>query len=141
MQTPAEIAALWTAVFLGGVVSGFSGFAFSAAAGAILLHVFEPMAAVPLMMFCSIASQTMSLITVHRLIRWGELAPLLTGGTAGAAVSVPFMAAIEARSFRIGFGVCLARSPARSVSICFKVSWWRFRRWDSHVHRHRCLLK
>ena len=48
MQTPAEIAALWTAVFLGGVVSGFSGFAFSAAAGAILLHVFEPMAAVPL---------------------------------------------------------------------------------------------
>ena len=121
MQTPAEIAVLWTAVFLGGVVSGFSGFAFSAAAGAILLHVFEPMAAVPLMMFCSIASQTMSLITVRRLIRWGELAPLLTGGTAGAAVSVPFMAAIEARSFRIGFGICLAgyalymllRSPAR----------------------------
>ena len=211
MQTPGEIAALWTAVFLGGVVSGFCGFAFSAAAGAILLHVFEPMAAVPLMMFCSVTSQTMSLITVHRLIRWGELAPLLTGGTAGAAVSVPFMAAIEARSFRIGFGVCLASyalymllrqptrvkmhavhsaahfvigfvagvvgglpampgallvvwcelrglskenqralvqpfiiaiqviaiglllllSPARSVSICFNVWRWRFRRWDS----------
>ena len=35
---------LSTAVFLGGVVSGFSGFAFSAAAGAILLHVFAPIA-------------------------------------------------------------------------------------------------
>ena len=70
MQASAEIAALTTAVFLGGVVSGFSGFAFSAAAGAILLHVFEPIAAIPLMMFCSIASQTMSLIKVHRFIRW-----------------------------------------------------------------------
>src|SRR6266702_3787526 len=158
MQAPAELAALSTAVFLGGVVSGFSGFAFSAAAGAILLHVFEPIAAVPLMMFCSIASQTMSLITVNRLIRWRELAPLLIGGTAGAAVAVPFMAAIEPRTFRIGFGVCLAScalyrkrtnarwcnpsslrsrflpsgysafSPALSVSICFNVSWWRFRR-------------
>lgn len=108
MQTSAEIAALTTAVFLGGVVSGFSGFAFSAAAGAILLHVFEPIAAVPLMMLCSIASQTMSLITVYRLIRWRELVPLLIGGIAGAAVAVPFLAAIEPRSFRVGFGICLA---------------------------------
>jgi uncharacterized protein len=108
MQTSAEIAALTTAVFLGGVVSGFSGFAFSAAAGAILLHVFEPIAAVPLMMFCSIASQTMSLMTVYRLIRWRELVPLLIGGIAGAAVAVPFLALIEPRSFRIGFGICLA---------------------------------
>ena len=108
MHTAAEIAALSTAVFLGGVVSGFSGFAFSAAAGAILLHVFEPIAAIPLMMFCSIASQTMSLITVYRAVRWRELAPLLGGGLAGAAVVVPFMAAIEPGPFRIGFGVFLA---------------------------------
>jgi uncharacterized membrane protein YfcA len=108
MQASAEIAALTTAVFLGGVVSGFSGFAFSAAAGAILLHVFEPIAAIPLMMFCSIASQTMSLITVNRLIRWRELAPLLIGGMAGAAVAVPFLAAVAPRPFRIGFGVFLA---------------------------------
>jgi uncharacterized protein len=108
MQASAEIAALATAVFLGGVVSGFSGFAFSAVAGAILLHVFEPIAAVPLMMLCSIASQTMSLVTVYRFIRWRELAPLLIGGIAGAALAVPFLAIIEPASFRIGFGVCLA---------------------------------
>ncbi len=89
MQAPVELAMLSTAVFLGGLVSGFSGFAFSAAAGAILLHVFEPIAAIPLMMFCSIASQTMSLVKVYRLIRWRELAPLLIGGMAGAAVAVP----------------------------------------------------
>jgi len=107
MQASAEIAALASAVFLGGVVSGFSGFAFSAAAGAVLLHVFEPIAAIPLMMLCSIASQAMSLVTVYRFIRWRELAPLLLGGLAGAAVAVPFLAAIEPRPFRIGFGVFL----------------------------------
>jgi len=108
MQAPVELAMLSTAVFLGGLVSGFSGFAFSAAAGAILLHVFEPIAAIPLMMFCSIASQTMSLVKVYRLIRWRELAPLLIGGMAGAAVAVPFMATVHPHAFRIAFGVFLA---------------------------------
>jgi uncharacterized protein len=108
MQGPVELAMLSTAVFLGGVVSGFSGFAFSAAAGAILLHVFEPIAAIPLMMFCSIASQAMSLVKVYRFIRWREVAPLLIGGMAGAAVAVPFMASIHPHLFRIAFGVFLA---------------------------------
>ena len=108
MQAPVEFAMLSTAVFLGGLVSGFSGFAFSAAAGAILLHVFEPIAAIPLMMFCSIASQTMSLVKVYRLIQWRELAPLLIGGMAGAAVAVPLMAAVHPHSFRIAFGLFLA---------------------------------
>src|SRR5262249_51792510 len=107
MQAPVELAMLSTAVFLGGLVSGFSGFAFSAAAGAIL-HVFEPIAAIPLMMFCSIASQTMSLVKVYRLIQWRELAPLLIGGMAGAAVAVPLMAGVNPHSFRIAFGVFLA---------------------------------
>jgi uncharacterized membrane protein YfcA len=108
MQAPVEFAMLSTAVFLGGLVSGFSGFAFSAAAGAILLHVFEPIAAIPLMMFCSIASQSMSLVKVYRLIRWRELAPLLIGGMAGAAVAVPLMATVHPHSFRIAFGLFLA---------------------------------
>jgi uncharacterized membrane protein YfcA len=42
----AYLAALMLAVFLGGVVSGFAGFAFSAVAGAILLHFLKPMQAI-----------------------------------------------------------------------------------------------
>ena len=52
----AYLAALMLAAFLGGVVSGFAGFAFSAVAGAILLHFLKPMQAIPLMMLCSIAA-------------------------------------------------------------------------------------
>ena len=43
-------------VFAGALVSGAAGFAFSAVAGAMLLHVLPPLEAVPLMMICSIAS-------------------------------------------------------------------------------------
>ena len=41
---------LSVAVFAGAFVSGLSGFAFSAVAGAILLRVFQPLEAVPPMM-------------------------------------------------------------------------------------------
>src|SRR5207237_350301 len=41
---------LSVAVFFGAFVSGLAGFAFSAVAGAILLHVLQPLEAVPLMM-------------------------------------------------------------------------------------------
>ena len=40
-------------IFAGAVVSGLVGFAFSAVAGAFLLHVLPPTDAVPLMMACS----------------------------------------------------------------------------------------
>src|SRR3954453_4288889 len=41
---------LSAAAFSGALVSGFAGFAFSAVAGSVLLRVFPPMEAVPLMM-------------------------------------------------------------------------------------------
>jgi hypothetical protein len=49
------------AAFSGAVVSGLAGFAFSAVAGAILLHLMPPIEAVPLMMACSILVQVTSL--------------------------------------------------------------------------------
>jgi uncharacterized protein len=52
---------LSAAVFAGAFVSGLAGFAFSAVAGAILLHAFSPLEAVPLMMACSIGVQATSL--------------------------------------------------------------------------------
>ena len=45
---------LSVAVFAGAFVSSLAGFAFSAVGGAILLRIFQPMEAVPLMMACSI---------------------------------------------------------------------------------------
>src|SRR5258708_40043772 len=67
---------LSAAVFLGSLVSGFAGFAFSAVAGAILLHVLPPMEAVPLMMLCSVAVQAANLWALRQNIQWKESLPL-----------------------------------------------------------------
>ncbi len=63
---------LSVAVFLGAFVSGFAGFAFSAAAGGILLHTLLPMEAVPLMMACSVGVQATNLWALRREIQWKE---------------------------------------------------------------------
>jgi uncharacterized protein len=60
---------LSVAVFAGAFVSSLAGFAFSAVAGAILLRIFQPMEAVPLMMACSIGQ------------RWRAVAQQPAGGS------------------------------------------------------------
>jgi uncharacterized membrane protein YfcA len=103
-----EHLALCLAVFFGGVVSGFAGFAFSAVAGAILLHFLEPMLAIPLMMLCSIASQITSLSVMSRCIAWREIVPLLIGGAAGVPIALHLMTLMQPDIFRTAFGIFLA---------------------------------
>ena len=97
--------ALATAVFLGGLVSGFSGFAFSAAAGAILLHFLPPMQAIPLMMICSIATQATSVLLVRKHVVWTDVMPLLIGGAAGLPIALFLLTRMEPRTFAIAFGL------------------------------------
>ena len=99
--------ALATAVFFGGLVSGFSGFAFSAAAGAILLHFLPPMQAIPLMMICSIATQAVSMLMVRKFVVWSDLTPLLIGGVAGLPVALFLLTLMEPKAFRVAFGIFL----------------------------------
>jgi uncharacterized membrane protein YfcA len=58
------------AVFSGAFVSGLAGFAFSAVAGGILLHVLQPLEAIPLMMACSIGVQATNLWALRKTIEW-----------------------------------------------------------------------
>src|SRR5262249_41463532 len=85
----------------------FSGFAFSAVAGVILLHFLEPLLAIPLMMCCSIASQISSLTSIRRFVRWRESAPLLVGGAAGVPIALYFLTLTNAHVFRIVVGIFL----------------------------------
>src|SRR5215467_10091113 len=57
---------LYAGVLAGAVVAGLAGFAFSAVAGAMLLHVLPSSEAVPLMMACSIMIQGAGLLTLRR---------------------------------------------------------------------------
>jgi uncharacterized protein len=99
-------------VFAGAVVSGFTGFAFSAVAGAVLLHVLPPSEAVPLMMVCSVLVQSISLVTLRRQIQWRASAVFVAGGLLGLPPALYLLLHADPALFRIGFGCLLAAYAA-----------------------------
>ena len=99
---------LSAAIFAGAFVSGLAGFAFSAVAGAILLHVFPPLEAVPLMMACSVGVQGASLWALRKTIQWKGSLALILGGLLGIPVALYLLQNSDTRTFRIGFGLVVA---------------------------------
>lgn len=95
-------------VFAGAVVSGFTGFAFSAVAGAVLLHALPPSEAVPLMMICSILVQSVCLVSLRRHIQWRGSLMLVAGGLFGLPPALYVLLHADPTSFRIGFGLFLS---------------------------------
>src|SRR5260370_39898830 len=88
MSDIASYLVLSGAVFAGAVVSGLAGFAFSAVAGAILLHLMPPIEAVPLMMACSILVQVTSLVALQRGVQWKRGLILAGSGLFGSVPAV-----------------------------------------------------
>jgi uncharacterized protein len=103
-----SFALLSAAVFLGAFVSGLAGFAFSAVAGAILLHTRLPMEAVPLMMACSIGVQATNLWALRKDIQWKQSLVLVFGGLLGVPIAVWLLQTTDARTFREVFGLAVA---------------------------------
>src|SRR5215469_16610299 len=96
------------AMFLGGFVSGISGFAFSAVAGAILLQFYVPTFAVPLMAASALVAQLYGLINLRASMEWRKGLPLIVGGVFGIPLGLLALRASDPHVFRIGFGVFLA---------------------------------
>src|SRR6266478_3709803 len=96
---------LSAAVFFGAFVSGLAGFAFSAVAGAILLHMFQPLEAIPLMMACSVGVQAANLWALRKSIRWKESLILVLGGLLGVPVALWLLHRADARTFQQVFGL------------------------------------
>jgi uncharacterized membrane protein YfcA len=99
-------------LFLAGVVSGLSGFAFSAVA-ACILWLLPPLQAVPLIMLLSVCNQ---LVSVGRLRKEmvlrgtteheGALA-YIAGGVVGVPVGLGLLQTLPSRSFAGGLGLFL----------------------------------
>jgi uncharacterized membrane protein YfcA len=108
MTDPASYFLLSAAVFAGAFVSGLAGFAFSAVAGAILLHVFQPLEAVPLMMACSVGVQAANLWALRKSIQWEGSLVLIVGGLIGIPIALYLLHNADTRTFRMGFGLLVA---------------------------------
>jgi uncharacterized membrane protein YfcA len=99
---------LSAAVFAGAFVSGLAGFAFSAVAGAILLRVFQPLEAVPLMMACSVGVQAVNLWALRRNIQWRGSLFLIVGGALGIPIAVYLLQTTDTHVLRTGFGLIVS---------------------------------
>lgn len=99
---------LSAAVFAGGFVSGLAGFAFSAVAGGILLHVLLPLEAVPLMMACSVGVQAANLLALRKTLQWKGSLVLIAGGSLSVPIAVYLLQNVDTGTFRTGFGVLVA---------------------------------
>jgi uncharacterized membrane protein YfcA len=99
---------LSVAVFAGAFVSSLAGFAFSAVAGAILLRIFQPMEAVPLMMACSIGVQAANLWALRRNIQWEGSLLLIIGGALGIPIAIYLLQNADTHALRIAFGIIVA---------------------------------
>jgi uncharacterized membrane protein YfcA len=96
------------AVFAGAFVSGLSGFAFSAVAGAVLLHVFPPIEAVPLMMACSITVQAANLFALRKSMQWKTSLVFIAGGLLGIPIAIYLLQNADTATLRLGFGILVS---------------------------------
>ena len=97
-----------TIILLAAMVSSTVGFAFSAIAGAMIVHyVPNGVEAVQTMMTASIGIQAYSVAGLWRSIRWARCAPFILGGLAALPVGIVLLLHLEPRAYALAIGAAL----------------------------------
>jgi uncharacterized membrane protein YfcA len=114
-------------VFAAAGLSSIGGFAFSALCGALLLHVMAPVAAVQLMMVCSIGIQSLSVFALRAATDWRLLSRFLLGGVVGLPVGIYLLLHVDRSAycqilggFLIFYGCYMLLRPATMVHVPWK---------------------
>ena len=95
-------------IFLAAVVSSTVGFAFSAIAGAMILHYVENcVEAVQIMMIASIGIQAYSVVGLSQSIRWHRCAPFILGGVAALPIGILLLLNLQPRIYALAIGAAL----------------------------------
>jgi uncharacterized protein len=109
-------------IFGAAVLSSLVGFAFSAIAGAAVLHLVpSSVQAVQILMIASIGIQAYSVAGLVRSIRWSRCLPFIFGGLPAVPIGTALLAALPLHTYLVVMGVGLAaygvymllRSPVR----------------------------
>jgi uncharacterized protein len=111
MMGTAAFSVLVIGALAGGFVSGLAGFGTGLVALGLWLYVFPPSIAVPLVLICSIVSQTSALLTSWRVIDFKLVWPFLIGGLAGVLPGTMLVAHADPRLFKLSVGVLLLVFP------------------------------
>jgi uncharacterized membrane protein YfcA len=127
-----ELATVEAIVFFSGVMSGLSGFGFSAIGSASLL-ILTPILQVPLFQALSTGNQVLSVGQLRKDMPkslkelWAGPAPCMIGGTAGVPVGIWLLSHLPASRLMVVFGTFLT---AYSVYSLLKPSSFKLRRFN-----------
>src|SRR5471030_898953 len=111
-MSPIASAVVLFGALAGGFVSGLAGFGTALIVLGIWLYVLPPSVVVPLILICSIISQTSTLPSIWRSIDFGLVWPFLLGGLAGVPLGTLMIAHADPRVFKLSIGVLLLVFPA-----------------------------
>lgn len=93
--------------FVGGVVSGLTGFGTGLVTLPIWIHAIAPTLASPLVVVCSLAAQIQTLPAIWHAIDLRRLAPFIGGGALGVPFGTWLLLHVSASACRMGLGVLL----------------------------------
>jgi uncharacterized protein len=95
------------ATFLGGFISGFSGFAMGLVVSGIWLHIITPIQTATLIAGYGLLTQGYGILKLRQALRWQNIWPLVLGTTIGIPIGVILLTYINPSHLRFGVGVLL----------------------------------
>jgi uncharacterized membrane protein YfcA len=97
------------AIFLAASISSTVGFAFSAVAAAMILHLVpDNVAAVQIMMASSIGIQAWCVMGLRRTISWRACAPFVAGGVGAMPLGIYLLLTLPAQIYVLSIGMALS---------------------------------
>jgi len=107
------------ATFLGGFVSGFSGFAMGVVVSGIWLHIITPIQVAALIAGYGLLTQGYGIAKLRHELSWHSIWPLTLGTALGIPIGVFLLTRTNPTYVRFGVGMLLAFASAVSVAPIF----------------------
>lgn len=95
---------VFAGAFVGGFVSGLSGFGTGLAGMPFWLLAVHPVVAAQLAAFSAVISQAQTLGTVRYALSWSHLGPITVAGLIGVPIGVWLLPSIPVNAFKLGIG-------------------------------------
>src|SRR3979490_490756 len=95
------------AAFVGGFVSGFSGFAMGLVVSGVWLHIITPIQTADLIAGYGLLTQGYGILKLRQALNWQNIWPLVLGTTIGIPIGVILLNHINPVYLRSGVGVLL----------------------------------
>lgn len=109
MQLFSELSWLivFAGAFVGGFVSGLSGFGTGLAGMPLWLLAVQPVVAAQLAALSAVISQAQTLGTVRHSLTWNHLGPMTLAGLIGVPIGVWLLPSVPIDAFKLGIGLIL----------------------------------